>query len=110
MCLCLRVKFGLQSSFVESFMEILSSRYAQIFTFWWEEILFFFFTSIFFFQLYSISIRRGWQILLLMPCQLKKKKISRFSTSTFCRSKQKMDTLAYAGSTDYLCEGSEPSR
>lgn len=33
MCLDLRVKFGLQLSFIESFMEILRSCYAQIFTF-----------------------------------------------------------------------------
>lgn len=58
--MCLRVEFGLCSSFIENFMEILCYRYAQIFTFWWK--LFSplpFLCGFFFFLLYAKNMRMG---------------------------------------------------
>lgn len=71
MCLYVRVKFGLQSSFIESFMEILCSHYAQIFTFGWEDSPPSISLVVFFFLLYVISTRRGQKVLCIMPCELK---------------------------------------
>lgn len=62
----------------------------------------------FFFPTLFYKHKEGVADITLNALSVKKIIICRFSTSTFCRSKQKMNT--YAGSTDYLCEGSEPSR
>lgn len=70
----------------------------------------FFLTSIFFFPTLFYKHKEGVADITFNALSVKKIIICRFSTCTFCRPKQNMNTFAYAGSNDYLCEGGEPSR
>lgn len=67
-------------------------------------IYFFFFPTLFY------KHKEGVADITLNALSVKKIIICRFSTCTFCRPKQNMNTFAYAGSNDYLCEGGELSR